>query len=128
MNQIQDCMIQKILIVDDEASIRKSLVDVLSFEDYELAVAKDAEDALQQLEVSTFDLVISDIKMPKMDGIELLGAIRAKWPKLLVILMSGHENDASKLKTLGAYDFLPKPLDLMHLLDVLETAVPLGNS
>lgn len=117
-------MIQKILVVDDEASIRKSLKDVLSMENYEVQTAKDAEDALEQLHQKSFDLVISDIKMPKVDGLELLQMIRQKWSKMPVMLMSGHGDGetAKKAKSLGACHFIPKPLDLMHLLGLLEGA------
>lgn len=115
-------MIQKILVVDDELSIRKTLKDALSMEDYEVRTAKDAENALKQLNIQKFDLVISDIKMPKVDGLELLQLIRQQFPKVYVMLMSGHGDHETeiKAKSMGASHFIPKPLDLMYLLDLLE--------
>jgi len=118
-------MKNKILIVDDELSIRTSLASILEDEDYEVWTAKDGEDTLQLLKTRQPDLVLLDIWMPKMDGLEVLERIKATYPKLEVVMISGHGNveTAVKATKLGAYDFIEKPLSLEKTLLVVQHAM-----
>jgi len=103
----------RILIVEDTPALMQSLMDILEMEGYNVTGANDGQMALDIMLRMNFDLVISDIRMPKMDGIELIRAIRAdsRWEKLPILVFSARLDEASKqlaLKT-GANDFLPKP-------------------
>ncbi len=115
----------KILVVDDEKSIRNTLKDILEHENYEVDVAEDGKEALKLLLEKEYNVVLSDIKMPKMDGMELLEAIQEKGIESSVIMLSAHGNieiavDATKK---GAYDFLEKPPDLNRLLLTVRNAM-----
>ena len=114
-----------ILIVDDEASIRKSLEGVLSDEGYECALACDGADALAQLLTIHPSLVILDIWMPGMDGIETLRRMKAAQPETPVIMMSGHATISTAVKATrcGASDFIEKPLELDLLLNAIRRAL-----
>ena len=107
-----------ILIVDDEESIRRSVADILADEGYEPSAAGDGSEALRQIEGLPPDLVLLDIAMPGLDGIEVLERLRQGWPELPVIMMSGHGTieTAVRATKLGAYDFLEKPLSYDKLL------------
>ena len=109
--------IAKILVVDDEAAIVETLKEVLEYESYAVQTSTCASDALKLLENEDFDVVISDIKMPDVDGLELLGKIR-EIRDVPVIMVTGHgdiETAVTSLKS-GAFDFITKPLDLNRLL------------
>src|SRR5512144_505954 len=114
-----------ILIVDDEASIRKSLEGVLSDEGYECALASDGADALAQLQSIHPSLVILDIWMPGMDGIETLRRMKAARPETPVIMMSGHATITTAIKAtkIGASDFIEKPLELDVVLNAVRRAL-----
>ena len=114
-----------ILIVDDEASIRKSLEGVLGDEGYSCALASDGADALSQLESLRPSLVILDIWMPGMDGIETLRRIKAAHPETPVIMMSGHATISTAIKAtkIGASDFIEKPLELDVVLNAIRRAL-----
>ena len=114
-----------ILIVDDEASIRKSLEGVLSDEGYSCALASDGADALSQLESLRPSLVILDIWMPGMDGIETLRRMKAAQPETPVIMMSGHATISTAIKAtkVGASDFIEKPLELDVVLNAIRRAL-----
>jgi UDP-3-O-acyl N-acetylglucosamine deacetylase len=114
-----------ILIVDDEASIRKSLEGVLSDEGYSCALASDGADALAQLQSIHPSLVLLDIWMPGMDGIETLRRMKAAQPETPVIMMSGHATISTALKAtkIGASDFIEKPLELDILLNAIRRAL-----
>jgi UDP-3-O-acyl N-acetylglucosamine deacetylase len=114
-----------ILIVDDEASIRKSLEGVLGDEGYSCALASDGADALSQLESLRPSLVILDIWMPGMDGIETLRRIKAAQPETPVIMMSGHATISTAIKAtkIGASDFIEKPLELEVVLNAIRRAL-----
>jgi two-component system nitrogen regulation response regulator NtrX len=103
-----------ILVVDDERDIREALEGVLTDEGYNVVVAANAEEALTELFKNPSDLVILDIWMPGMDGVDALKEIKAKFPNLPVIMISGHGTIETAVKTtkLGAYDFIEKPLSL----------------
>jgi two-component system nitrogen regulation response regulator NtrX len=103
-----------ILVVDDERDIREALEGVLADEGYNVVIAANAEEALTELFKNPSDLVILDIWMPGMDGVDALKEIKTKFPNLPVIMISGHGTIETAVKTtkLGAYDFIEKPLSL----------------
>ncbi len=115
---------KNILIVDDENDIREALKGVFKDEGYCVAVAGSAEEALKRLDTSVPDLVLLDIWLPGMDGVDALKEIKARFPFLPVIMISGHANIETAVKTtkLGAYDFIEKPLSLDKVLLTAEHA------
>jgi two-component system nitrogen regulation response regulator NtrX len=116
---------KQILVVDDEERIRQSLNGVLKDEGYEVEEAKDGVQALKQIESDPPDVVLLDIWMPGMDGIETLERIKTQTPNLPVIMISGHANIelAVKATKLGAYDFIEKPLSLEKVLLAVNHAL-----
>jgi two-component system nitrogen regulation response regulator NtrX len=115
----------RILIVDDEQGIRRSLAGLLSDEGYETAVAADGEAGLAAVREQTPDLVLLDVALPGRDGIEVLDEMRQAWPRLPVIVMSGHGTieTAVRATQLGAFDFIEKPLGAEKLLLTLRHAL-----
>ncbi len=115
----------RILIIDDERSIRSTLKEILEYEKYEIVEAEDGAQGLQLIKKEDFDLVMCDIKMPKMDGMEVLTASAEIKPDLPFIMISGHGSiDAAVEATKkGAYDFLQKPPDLNRLLITVRNAL-----
>jgi two-component system, NtrC family, nitrogen regulation response regulator NtrX len=115
----------KILIVDDEKSIRDSIKMILEYEGYESLFAENGNKALQIVEEEPVDLVMLDIKMPGMDGLEVLEAIRGLDTDLPVIMISGHGNIETAVESTkkGAYDFLQKPLDRDKVLVTIRNAL-----
>lgn len=114
-----------ILIIDDEKSIRNVLRDILQHEGYQVEEAPDGEQGIKLFQSKTFDMVLCDIKMPKMDGMEVLQQMMAVNPEIPVIMISGHgsiENAVEAVKK-GAYDFISKPPDLNRLLITLRNAL-----
>jgi two-component system, NtrC family, nitrogen regulation response regulator NtrX len=114
-----------ILLIDDEKSIRNVLKDILQHEGYRIEEAADGEQGLQKLAAQTFDLVLCDIKMPKMDGLEVLQQIMQLQPDVPVIMISGHgtiETAVDAVKK-GAFDFIAKPPDLNRLLITIRNAL-----
>ncbi|HNR15577.1 MAG TPA: sigma-54 dependent transcriptional regulator [Chitinophagaceae bacterium] len=114
-----------ILIIDDEKAIRKTLTEILSFEGYKIEEAADGEEGLKKFKEKTYDLVLCDIKMPKLDGIEFLqkaGEVNADVP---VIMISGHGNIETAVEAVkkGAYDYISKPPDLNRLLITIRNAM-----
>jgi two-component system nitrogen regulation response regulator NtrX len=118
-------MARTILVVDDEASILQSLRGILSDEGYEVIEAKSGGEALEKIEEWIPDLVLLDIWMPGMDGIETLEKIKETYPYLQVVMMSGHGNIGTAVKAtkMGAYDFIEKPLSLEKLLLSVNKAI-----
>jgi len=114
---------QKILIVDDEEAIRVVLRDILEYENYLIEEADCASKALAVLEKEKFDIVISDIKMPGMDGIELLSKIQGLCDTP-VIMITGHGDIDTAVEAIkkGAYDYITKPLDINRLLVAVRNA------
>ena len=102
----------RILIVDDEPLIRKSLYETLRFEGYEAEMAADGEEALQKIERLPIDIMIADIKMPKFSGIDLLKQVKEKHPEIPVILITGYGtiDQAVEAMRLGAADYITKPI------------------
>lgn len=118
-------MAYKILIVDDEKNIRDGLSASLEIDGFDTFTAEDGKDALNRLTKESIDLVISDLKMPKMSGSELLKSIAAKYPTIPVIMLTGHgtvENAVVAMRD-GAYDFITKPVNLDHLTLLVNRAL-----
>lgn len=115
----------KILVIDDERSIRNTLKEILEYEGYEVDEASDGIEGLAKLDKNEYNIIFCDIKMPKMDGLEVLAEIRNKKPDQAVVMISGHGSieTAVEATKLGAYDFIPKPLDLNRLLITLRNAL-----
>ena len=118
-----------ILIVDDEESIRESLRGILQDEGFRVLFARDGEEALAMAREETPDLVLLDIWMPGIDGIETLRRLREANPEQLVIMMSGHGTieTAVRATKLGAYDFIEKPLSLEKVLLCIQNAMKVGQ-
>src|SRR6056300_1498436 len=117
----------QILLIEDEEPIRRVMVRILSDESasYEITEAENGKQGLSKLEKNSFDLVLCDIKMPKMDGIEVLQAAKAKGIYVPFIMLTGHGNveTAVEAMKLGAYDFIAKPPDLNRLLTAVRHAI-----
>ena len=118
-------MSEKILVVDDEESIRTSLAGILEDEDFSISIADDGVAALALVEKSMPDLVLLDIWMPRMDGLETLQRLKEINPSLVVIMMSGHGTIETAVKStkMGAFDFIEKPLSLEKLLVTVRNAL-----
>ncbi|GIV41058.1 MAG: Fis family transcriptional regulator [Vicingaceae bacterium] len=119
----------KILVVDDEQSIRSTLKEVLEYEGYVVEEAADGPEAKTKIEKESYDVVLCDIKMPKMDGLELLDIILEKDPDIPVIMISGHgtiETAVDAIKK-GAYDYISKPPDIHRLLITVRNALDRKN-
>jgi DNA-binding NtrC family response regulator len=115
----------KILVVDDEQSIRRTLKEILEFEKYEFHEACDGVEAIVKIKQDRFDLILMDIKMPKLDGIDALERIQILAPDTPIIMISGHasaDNAVDAVKK-GAFDFISKPPDLNRLLITVRNAL-----
>jgi len=114
----------KILIIDDEKSIRNTLREILEYEKYQVDDAADGNEGLQYVDKEKYDVILCDIKMPRMDGIDVLKAILQK-TDTPVVMISGHGNIETAVESikLGAYDYIAKPLDLNRLLITLRNAL-----
>jgi two-component system, NtrC family, nitrogen regulation response regulator NtrX len=113
-----------ILIIDDERAIRKTLSEILSFEGYKIDEAADGEEGLKKFTEKTYDIVLCDIKMPKLDGLEFLEKSREVNPEIPIIMISGHGNIDTAVEAVkkGAFDFISKPPDLNRLLITIRNA------
>lgn len=118
-----------ILIIDDERSIRNTMKDILEFENHTVTLAEDGAQALEAVGRETFDLIFSDIKMPGMDGMELLDALLARGVEAPIVMISGHGTIETAVEALkkGAFDFIEKPIDLNRLLVTVRNALDKGN-
>lgn len=114
----------KILVVDDEAGIRRILKDILELEKYQITEATNGVEALVKIKKAKFDLIILDIKMPQMDGMDVLERIQILSPEVPVIMISGHADIDTAVEAVrnGAFDFISKPLDLNRLLITVRNA------
>jgi DNA-binding NtrC family response regulator len=114
-----------ILIVDDEKAIRKTLTEILSYEGYKIEDAENGEDALKKLKEKNYDVVLCDIKMPKVDGIEFLEKSREINPDIPIIMISGHGTIETAVEAVkkGAFDYVAKPPDLNRLLITIRNAL-----
>ena len=117
----------KILVIEDEAAIRRVLVKILSEENdkYEVEEAEDGLIGVDKIKKDDFDLVLCDIKMPKMDGVEVLEAVKKLKPEIPIVMISGHGDLDTAVNTmrLGAFDYISKPPDLNRLLNTVRNAL-----
>lgn len=114
----------KVLIIDDEKSIRMALKDILEDEGHEVALAPDGKDGLEQALAANFDVIFCDIKMPGMDGVEVLDKLVAEGVESSVVMISGHGTIDTAVECIkkGAFDFIQKPPDLNRILITLKNA------
>ena len=119
----------RILVIDDEKSIRNTLKDILEYEKYEVDLAEDGLQGIELFKEHEHDVVLCDIKMPKMDGIEVLDHLFSTSPDVAVIMISGHGTIDTTVEAIkkGAYDFIEKPLDLNRLLISIRNALDKTN-
>jgi DNA-binding NtrC family response regulator len=118
-----------LLIIDDEKAIRKTLSEILSFEGYIIEEAADGEEGLKLFKEKAYDVVLCDIKMPKIDGLEFLQKATAHNADVPVIMISGHGTIETAVEAVkkGAYDFIQKPPDLNRLLITIRNAKERNN-
>lgn len=119
----------KILIIDDEAPIRASLREILEYEGYQVQEAENGLEGVRLAAKFSYDVVFCDIKMPEMDGMEVLDAFSEKQIKTCVVMISGHATVSTAVESLkkGAYDFIQKPLDLNRILLTVRHAMEQGE-
>jgi two-component system, NtrC family, nitrogen regulation response regulator NtrX len=117
----------KILIIEDEAAIRRVLTKILSEENdsYKVEEAEDGLQGLEKVKNEDYDLILCDIKMPKMDGVEVLEAVKKIKPEIPMVMISGHGDLETAIQTmrLGAFDYISKPPDLNRLLNTVRNAL-----
>ena len=117
----------KILVIEDEAAIRRVLVKILSEENeaYKVDEAEDGLLGIEKIKNEDFDLILCDIKMPKMDGVEVLEAVKKIKPEIPIVMISGHGDLDTAVNTmrLGAFDYISKPPDLNRLLNTVRNAL-----
>jgi DNA-binding NtrC family response regulator len=115
----------KILVIDDEKSIRTTLQEILQYESHEVDLASGGPEGLELFKAKKYDIVLCDIKMPEMDGLEVLEKIYENPSDTQVIMISGHGNVENAVQAIkhGAYDFIQKPLDLNRLLITIRNAL-----
>jgi DNA-binding NtrC family response regulator len=118
-------MTQTVLVIDEEKSIRSTLREILSFEGYKVEEASDGAEGLKKILANSYNCVICDIKMPKLDGIEVIEKVMAEKPETQIIIISGHGNIETAVEAVkkGAFDYIPKPPDLNRLLITLRNAM-----
>ncbi len=122
-------MPQSILVIDDEQAIRKALKEILSFEGFTIDEAADGAEGLKKIKEGNYDLILCDIKMPKMDGLEVLAAAKEAKPDTPFIVISGHGNIETAVEAVknGAFDYISKPPDLNRLLITIRNAMDKGS-
>ena len=121
---------KRILIVDDDPQICDTLSDILDDEGYQVVTACDGQEALEKIRTRAFDLVITDIKMPIMDGMALLKEIEKSHADIEVIVITsyGYEGQQVEATRLGAYEYLNKPLNLDQLKNIIARALQMQES
>jgi DNA-binding NtrC family response regulator len=119
----------KVLVIDDEKAIRRSIKEILEFEKYEVDEAEDGIQGLGMAQKNNYDVILSDIKMPKMDGLELQNKLNESNVNSALIIMSGHGTIDTAVDAVkkGAFDFLAKPIDLNRLLVTVRNALDKTN-
>lgn len=118
-------MAQTILVIDDEKAIRNTLKDILSFEGFEVEEAADGAEGLDMIKAKDYNCILCDVKMPKMDGIEVLEQVKELKPDIPFVVISGHGNIETAVDAVkkGAFDFISKPPDLNRLLITIRNAM-----
>ena len=118
-------MTGKILVIDDEDIVRRSCSRTLSPLGYEVRLTQSSLDGLRMIDEEKFDLVLTDIKMPDMDGIEVLKQVRDRFPEMKVIIMTGYQSVENALKSvqLGAFDYIEKPFSPDALISSVSKAL-----
>ncbi|MEZ5103860.1 MAG: sigma-54 dependent transcriptional regulator [Draconibacterium sp.] len=119
----------RILVIDDERSIRNTLKDILEYEKYVVELAEDGSKGIEKVKGAEFDVVLCDIKMPGLDGIEVLEHLVEIAPDTPVVMISGHGNIDTAVDSIkkGAFDYIEKPLDLNRLLITIRNAMDKSN-
>ncbi|MCK4386043.1 MAG: response regulator, partial [candidate division Zixibacteria bacterium] len=114
-----------ILVIDDKDSMRQMLSKTLELEGYEVEAAKDGERGLEKAKEKRYDLVLADLKLPKMDGLEVLSTLKELDPEVAVIMMTAYGTIESAVKSMkeGAFDFVTKPFDTDHLNVLIKRAL-----
>ncbi len=114
----------KVLLVDDEEAFVKTLSDRLNMRDLNSDTACDGEEAIKCVDNQEPDIMILDLKMPGIDGLEVLRRVKKKYPKIQVIVLTGHgsDKDEEESKRLGVYDYLKKPVDIETLVKTIKNA------
>ena len=114
----------KVLMVDDEEDFVNTLSERMKMRDVDSDVALDGEQALQRVEDDIPDVMVLDLKMPGIDGLEVLRRVKKAYPQIPVIILTGHgsEKDEAEARRLGAFDYLQKPVDIEKLVHVLRKA------
>lgn len=117
--------VERILVVDDEAPVCRSVTKILAKENCQVDSALSAEEALTKMESKEYDVVITDLMMPKISGMELLGIIREKYPEISVIMITGYATIKTSIQAmkLGAFDYIPKPFTPEELRSVTARAI-----
>jgi DNA-binding NtrC family response regulator len=116
---------ERILVVDDEFDVRQGLAKLLEMEGYQVSTAENGAMALERAKAAEFDLVLTDLRMPGLSGVETLIGLKKLHPELQVIVVTGFASDATAANCLreGAYDLVTKPFDLNQLLSLIEKAI-----
>ena len=119
----------KVLVIDDEKSIRKTLREILEYENFKVDEAVDGAEGVSLAEKENYDIILCDIKMPKVDGIEALDRIQKSKPDTPIVMISGHGTIDTAVESVkkGAFDFIAKPLDLNRLLVTIRNAMDKTN-
>lgn len=119
----------KILIIDDERSIRRTLKEILEFENHTVEAVEDGIAGINEAKANNYDVIFCDIKMPQMDGIEVLTKLKNDGLETPIIMISGHGNIETAVESIknGAYDFIEKPLDLNRILVTIKNALEKTN-
>ena len=114
----------KVLIIDDERSIRNTLKDILEFEGHNVELAQDGKEGFEKASQGSYDVVFCDIKMPGMDGVEVLEKLVESGVDTSIVMISGHGTIDTAVECIkkGAFDFIQKPLDLNRILITLKNA------
>lgn len=119
-----------ILVVDDEREVREALQSALDQGGYEVAVAPDAQNALDQMAVRAFPVVVTDVHLPGLSGLDFLSEIRARYPDTLGVVITGHASTETAVEALkrGAYDFIQKPFRITRMEATLDRALELART
>ena len=115
----------KVLVVDDDETVRRSYLRSLQSTSCQVAAAKDGEEALQRMEQNPYDVVLLDMRMPGQDGLAVLRTIKQKWPDSEVVIITGYPtvDSAKQAVRLGAFDYVAKPVGPQEVINVTDGAI-----